>query len=80
MSTGYEGNEGEDKFVGEQRWILKNWLSPIATGVMGVLEVYEDNKRSVRGHIEFKDEEEFNWLKRRIDGGHKVEREKERKT
>ena len=39
---------------------------------MGVIEVYEDSDRSVRGYVEFKDEDEFNWLKRRIEGGRKV--------
>ena len=75
MSTGSAGYDGpeDDKFVGEQRWQLKQWISPITgKGVMGVVEVYEDSDRSVRGYVEFKDEDEFNWLKRRIEGGRKV--------
>ena len=73
-NTGYDGpDETDDKFVGEQRWQLKQWISPIVgKGVMGVIEVYEDADRSVRGYIEFKDEDEFEWLKRRIEGGRKV--------
>lgn len=73
MSTGYDDDKDRDKFVGEQQWVLKEWLSPIAMGAMGVLEVYEDGVRSVRGHIEFKDKDELDWLKRRIDGGRRVE-------
>ena len=43
-----------------------------AVTVMGVIEVYEDADRSVRGYIEFRDEDEFDWLKRRIEGGRRV--------
>ena len=74
-STGYEDKGEGDKFVGEQQWILKEWLGPIVRpgGAMGILEVFEDEKRSVRAHIEFESKEEFEWLKQRIDGGRRVE-------
>lgn len=79
MSTGYEDKEGTQAFVGEQIWTLKEWLSPIATGVMGIVEVMEDEKRSVRGHLEFRDKEEFEWLKERLDGGRRVDARPETK-
>ena len=73
MSTGYDDDKDVDKFVGEQRWMLKEWQSPV-TGEykMGIIEVYEDDNRSVRGHISFNNIEELNWLKARIDGGRRV--------
>ena len=73
-STGYDDDKSEDKFVGEQRWTLEEYQSP-STGVFktGILVVREDENRSVRGHISFKTIEELNWLKKRIDGGRRVD-------
>ena len=73
MSTGYDDDKDKEKFVGEQRWMLTEYRSP-STGIfkMAVIEVYEDDSRSVRGHISFNTIEELNWLKKRIDGGRRV--------
>lgn len=73
-STGYDG-PGEEPFVGVQQWFLKKWLSPIAgKSVVGILEIIEDEKRTVLGYLEFRNEAEFEWFKERADGERRVER------
>jgi len=70
--TGYD-DKGPEPFVGTQRWLLKRWPATLFNSVMGILEVYEDEKRSVRGYLEFKTEEEFKWFQSRVEGDRRVD-------
>ena len=70
--TGYEGKTTEP-FIGNQRWLLKRWPATMFNNVMGILEVYEDEDRSVRGYLEFKSEEEFKWAQARLEGDRRVD-------
>ncbi len=66
--SGYEGG-GREPFHGVQIWALEKWHSPMmGDRMMGLLVVIEDGERSTRGSMEFESEDEFLWLKGRIDG------------
>jgi hypothetical protein len=72
MSTGYEGGDSEP-FIGIQRWQLNRWASPVHHNVVAILTSWEDEKRTVNGYLNFKDEAEFMWAKSRIEGDRRVD-------
>ena len=61
--TGY-GDRPEPDDESAQLWILEQIPRGIHTNILGILKC----NGHAKGFIEFKDEEEFKWLKRRIDG------------
>jgi len=66
ISTGYEG--GEEERAPVQNWTLRKSDNPLFKMIVCYLEIREGGRVKVVGHINLKDEDEFNWLKRRIDG------------
>jgi len=60
-TSGYEGPD-EDPFV-VQLWLLVKIPSGVHGGILGQIVCNGE----VRGTLQLKDEDEFNWLKPRID-------------
>lgn len=70
VSGGYEGEERPDREHSDwARWDLRRISSGLHAGV--VAQVCCNGV--VRGLVELKDEEEFKWLKKKIDGDQPVE-------
>ena len=61
--TGYGDKPKPDDELA-QLWILEQIPKGIHTNILGVLKC----NSQARGFIQFQNEEEFKWLKRRIDG------------
>lgn len=64
ISTGYEGDEEKKEISAGKFWHLKKIPSLLHGGV--VAQLMCDNEPV--GILQLKDEEEFEWLRKRIDG------------